>query len=123
MLVLDEPAAGLDPMGREEILGGIWSYQRKTHITVILVSHSMEDMARYSDRLIVMKKGRLAAAGSAREIFSQPELLRDAGLNVPAITSLMHTLRARGLDVPTDVLTVEDAKRVLLPLLKRKEVR
>ena len=90
---------------------------------MILVSHSMEDMARYSDRLIVMKKGRLAAAGSAREIFSQPELLRDAGLNVPAITSLMHTLRARGLDVPTDVLTVEDAKRVLLPLLKRKEAR
>ena len=123
VLVLDEPAAGLDPMGREEILGGIWSYQRKTHITVILVSHSMEDMARYSDRLIVMKKGRLAAAGSAREIFSQPELLQDAGLNVPAITSLMHTLRARGLDVPTDVLTVEDAKRVLLPLLKRKEAR
>ena len=123
VLVLDEPAAGLDPMGREEILGGIWSYQRKTHITVILISHSMEDMARYSDRLIVMKKGRLAAAGSAREIFSQPELLRDAGLNVPAITSLMHTLRARGLNVPTDVLTVEDAKRVLMPLLKRKEAR
>ncbi len=110
VLILDEPAAGLDPKGREEILGGIREYQRKRGNTVIIVSHSMEDMARYSDEIVVMNKSKIFMQGSTAEIFARAEELRDVGLNVPQITELCNKLRARGLDIPYGIYTVADAK-------------
>ena len=110
VLILDEPAAGLDPVGREEILGGIRSYQRKRKNTVIIVSHSMEDMARYSDRLVVMNGGEVYMQGSISEVFAQAQRLESVGLDVPQITSFMIALRNKGIDVRTDVFTVEAAR-------------
>ncbi|MBQ8510731.1 MAG: energy-coupling factor transporter ATPase [Clostridia bacterium] len=118
VLVLDEPAAGLDPQGREEILGGIRSYQRQRGTTVIIVSHSMEDMARYSDEIIVMSHAKLYMQGTTAEVFDRAEELTNVGLSVPQITELMNTLRERGLPVPHGIYTVEDARRELLRLLK-----
>ncbi len=114
VLILDEPAAGLDPVGREEILGGIYSYQRKRKNAVVIVSHSMEDMARYSDRLIVMNDGRVFMQGSCREVFSQCDKLTSVGLDVPQITKFMRALKARGIDVRTDIFTVDEAKAEIL---------
>ncbi len=114
VLILDEPAAGLDPVGREEILGGIRSYQRKRKNTVIIVSHSMEDMARYSDRLVVMDHGRVAMEGTCAEIFSRTERLVEVGLDVPQITRFMQALKKQGVDVRTDVFTVEQAREEIL---------
>ena len=110
VLVLDEPAAGLDPVGREEILGGIYSYQRKRKNSVIIVSHSMEDMARYSDSLIVMNEGEIFMSGNAHDIFAQAEKLESVGLDVPQITAFMISLKKRGIDVRTDIFTVDDAR-------------
>lgn len=113
VLVLDEPAAGLDPMGREEILGGVWSYQRRRHSTVVIVSHSMEDMARFCDRLIVMKGGRIHMTGECGEVFAQTDKLTGIGLDIPQITRLMLALKARGADIDTDVFTIDRAKAVI----------
>jgi len=114
VLILDEPAAGLDPIGREEILGGIRSYQRKRGNTVIIVSHSMEDMARYSDRLVVMDHGRIAMEGDCAAIFSQADKLTAVGLDVPQITRFMLALKRQGVDVRTDIFTVEQARAEIL---------
>jgi len=114
VLILDEPAAGLDPVGREEILGGIRSYQRKRGNTVIIVSHSMEDMARYSDRLVVMDHGKVAMEGDCATIFSQAEKLTSVGLDVPQITRFMLALKQQGVDVRTDIFTVEQAREEIL---------
>ncbi len=114
VLVLDEPAAGLDPVGREEILGGIYSYQRKRKNSVVIVSHSMEDMARYSDRLIVMNGGEVYMQGSCREVFSNSEKLMSVGLDIPQITKLMLALKRKGIDVRTDIFTVDEAKLEIL---------
>lgn len=114
VLILDEPAAGLDPVGREEILGGIHSYQREKKNTVIIVSHSMEDMARYSDRLVVMDHGKIAMEGTCSEIFSQTEKLIEVGLDVPQITRFMQALKRQGIDVRTDIFTVEQAREEIL---------
>ncbi len=114
VLILDEPAAGLDPVGREEILGGIRSYQRERKNTVIIVSHSMEDMARYSDRLVVMDHGKVAMEGTCADIFSQTEKLVEVGLDVPQITRFMQALKRQGVDVRTDVFTVEQAREEIL---------
>ncbi len=119
VLVLDEPAAGLDPVGREEILGGIASYQRNRGITVIIVSHSMEDMARYADRLVVMNQGRIFMQGSCSEVFADPEKLTDIGLGIPQITRFMLALKKRGIDVRTDIFTVEQAKNEILRISGR----
>jgi len=116
VLVLDEPAAGLDPMGREDILGGIRSYQRQRGNTVVIVSHSMEDMANYSDEIIVMKDAGIFMKGTTAEIFDHAEKLCEVGLAPPQITELMNTLRLRGLDVPHGIYTVEAAKNALLKL-------
>jgi ABC-type cobalt transport system, ATPase component len=113
VLVLDEPAAGLDPMGREEILGGVWSYQRRKHSTVVIVSHSMEDMARFCDRLIVMKNGRIHMTGECGEVFAQTEKLTGIGLDIPQITRLMLALKERGADIDTDIFTIDRAKDVI----------
>ncbi len=114
VLILDEPAAGLDPVGREEILGGIYSYQRKRKNAVIIVSHSMEDMARYSDRLIVMNGGEVFMQGKCREIFSRADELISVGLDVPQITKFMIALKNRGIPVRTDIFTVDEARAEIL---------
>ena len=97
VLVLDEPAAGLDPRGREEILGGIRSYQRMRGSSVVIVSHSMEDMARYSDEIIVMDHAKVKMQGTTAEIFARTDELTSVGLSVPQITELMNRVRERGI--------------------------
>ena len=116
VLILDEPAAGLDPVGREDILGGIRSYQREKKNTVIIVSHSMEDMARYADTLVVMAEGRVIKKGSCSEIFASPEELDRIGLDVPQITRFMLALKKKGVRVSGDVFTVDGAREELLRL-------
>lgn len=118
VLILDEPAAGLDPLGREEIFDHLREYRRKTQSTMLIVSHSMEDMAKYADRVIVMRKGELLLEGSCHDVFCETGLLRENGLNIPQITLLLQRLHSCGLDVRTDIFTVEDAKNMLLPLLR-----
>ena len=118
VLILDEPAAGLDPMGREEILGGVWSYQRSRKSTVIIVSHSMEDMARYSDKIIVMNQAEVIMHGTCNEIFKRTDELISVGLDIPQITQLMLELKARGANIETDIFTVEAAKDEILAKIK-----
>jgi energy-coupling factor transport system ATP-binding protein len=118
ILILDEPTAGLDPRGRDEILNEIKELHTRLKITIILVSHSMEDMARLVDKLIVMHKGQIALQGDPREVFSQPQILKQIGLGIPQITELMHELRSRGMNVRTDLLTVEESKQEILKLLR-----
>ncbi|MBE6563791.1 MAG: energy-coupling factor transporter ATPase [Ruminococcaceae bacterium] len=113
VLILDEPAAGLDPMGREEILGRIWSYQRQKKSTVIIVSHSMEDMAVYCDDLVVMNCGQVHRCGSCEEVFSDARALEKVGLSIPQITKFMIALREKGLDVNPKIFTVEQAREEL----------
>ena len=119
VLVLDEPTAGLDPMGREFLLSKIREYHRKNGNTVILVSHSMEDIAKISDRVIVMNKGRLEMYDTTENVFSQGERLKQTGLKIPEITYIMNMLSDRGYGVKKGILTVEEAVRELLPLLKK----
>ncbi len=116
-LVLDEPAAGLDPRGRDEILGRIREYQQETNSTVIMISHSMEDMALYCDRLVVMHESKPIMAGTCEEVFSRAEELEKAGLSVPQVTKLMLELASKGYDVNTSIYTVEDAKKELIRVL------
>ena len=117
VLVLDEPAAGLDPQGRKEIFSGILRYREQTGKTVVIVSHSMEDMASYCDSVIVMNRGQVFLSGKTKEVFKEAEKLASVNLNVPQITAFMARLSAMGYDVPADVLTVEDAADVLSKLL------
>lgn len=118
VLILDEPTAGLDPASRAEILQNIRDYQRTQKAAVIMVGHSMEEMASNVDRLIVMDHGAIACAGTPAEVFSRAEELVEMGLDVPAMTQVILELRRLGVDVPASVFTVEQAKDVLLPLLK-----
>jgi len=116
ILILDEPTAGLDPSGRDEILERIRQMHEKMHLTVILVSHSMEDVSRLADRLVVMNNAKIAYCGSPREIFIHSEKLEGIGLAAPQASMLMHRLREEGMDVPLDVFTVEDAVEVIRAL-------
>ena len=111
VLVLDEPAAGLDPLGRNSIFGGIKKYADSTGASVVIVSHSMEDMARYCDDVIVMSGSRVAMCGDRNEIFSRAEELEAIGLDVPEITKLMMMLKERGFDGRGGIYTVEDGER------------
>ena len=120
VLVLDEPAAGLDPQGRDGIFEGIVRYGRETGATVIIVSHSMEDMARFCDELIVMARARIAMRGNCAEIFSRANELERIGLSVPEITRLMSELKGRGIDVSESIYTVEDAAKALASVMKEK---
>ncbi len=120
ILILDEPAAGLDPMGREEILGGIRSYQRECGNTVVIVSHSMEDMARYADRIAVMNKAKLYRSGSCDEIFGDADSLVSVGLDVPQITRLMLRLKELGVPVRDGIFTVSDARDELNRLYRQR---
>ena len=116
VLVLDEPAAGLDPLGRTYIFNGIRAYQRKTGSTVLIVSHSMEDMARYSDDVIVLSGARILRKGSREEVFAHVDELAETGLNVPQITQLMSILRERGIDAPKNIYTVDEATEAIKKL-------
>jgi energy-coupling factor transport system ATP-binding protein len=120
VLILDEPTAGLDPRGRDEILGEIVYLRKKQNITVILVSHSMEDIAKLVDKIVVMHKGSIKKSGTPKEIFRDYEGLIEMGLGIPQITELMQSLRERGRDVSGDILTVEDARGEIMSYLRRK---
>jgi len=119
VLVLDEPTAGLDPAGRDEILSQIKKIHNEGNMTVILVSHSMEDVARLVDRLIVMNDGKIFCDGTVSEVFSHGAELRKIGLNVPQINTLIEELINRGIDIRPDIYTVEEAKEELLAYFKR----
>ena len=119
VLILDEPTAGLDPKGRDEILAAIRKLHEERGITVILVSHSMEDVAKLVDRIIVIHRGQVAMTGTPREIFAQPLELEQMGLAAPQVSYVFAQLKAKGYDVPTDVYTVEEAKEALLRLVKQ----
>ena len=114
ILVLDEPAAGLDPGGRREILGRIREYQRSSGTSVIIVSHSMEDMALYCDRIIVMSAGRVAMDGTCAEVFGRYNELFSVGLDVPQITYVADALRRHGIDIGADIYTVKYAATQIL---------
>lgn len=109
VLVLDEPAAGLDPVGRKNIMEGLRAYRDKTGSSVVIVSHSMEDMAQYCDDIIVISDGRVIAQGKKEEVFAQSDLLRSVGLDIPQITLVMRMLADNGIDVDTGIYTVDDA--------------
>lgn len=117
VLILDEPTAGLDPKGRDEILEAIKNFHKELKITVILVSHSMEDIAKLVDKIIVMNKGKLALMGTPKEIFSQVEKLESMGLAVPQITYAIYELNKRGYNLPKDIYTIEKATEVLYEFL------
>lgn len=114
VLVLDEPTAGLDPAGRDEILGEIKKYHETRGNTILLVSHSMDDIARYATKVMVINEGALYTYDDARKVFAMADKLAEMGLAIPAVTDVMLRLKARGFDVDTGVYTVEDAAAALL---------
>ena len=118
VLVLDEPAAGLDPQGRDVILDGVFKYREKTGATIIIVSHSMEDMARLCDDIIVLSHGEVVLHGSRDEVFSESQMLEKIGLAVPQITLLMHELSARGINVNNGIYTESAAVEEIARLMK-----
>lgn len=119
VLILDEPTAGLDPAGRDEIFDLLKKMQEELKMTIVLVSHSMEDVANYVKRIIVMDKGHIMLDGNPREVFKYYKELERIGLAAPQVTYLMHELKARNLDVDVDVTTVEEAKKSILKALGR----
>lgn len=114
VLILDEPTAGLDPRGRDEILDQIAHLHEQTGMSVILVSHSMEDIAKYVDRIIVMNRGERMLDGSPKEVFAHYKELEQVGLAAPQVTYIMHDLKESGLDVRTDVTTIEEAAEEIM---------
>lgn len=109
VLILDEPTAGLDPKGRDEILHQIKQLQTETGMTILLVSHSMEDVAEYVDRIVVMNQGRVMYDDVPKKVFSNYKELEEIGLAAPQVTYILHELRSRGFDVDTDATTIEEA--------------
>ena len=118
VLILDEPTAGLDPRGRDRILGMVQELHAKGGTTVIMVSHSMDDVARLATRLVVMSKGELVATGTPREIFRQVDMMESIGLGVPEAARLCALLRQRGVNLPDDLYTPEELRDSLLALWK-----
>lgn len=118
VLVLDEPTAGLDPHGRDEILSEVCDLFKKGNITVILVSHNMEDIARIVTRILVMDKGKIVMDDIPREIFKRRQELEDIGLGIPQITKFMQEFKKKGHDIKTDILTVEEASEELIRYLR-----
>jgi energy-coupling factor transport system ATP-binding protein len=121
ILVLDEPTAGLDPRGRDEILGQIQMLHESLGITVILVSHSMEDIAKLVDRIIVMHRGRVALDGDPNSVFEHVEKLEKMGLAAPQIMYIMKALQKKGLNVSTNILTVKEGAKEIASLLKKQK--
>ena len=121
VLILDEPTAGLDPKGRDEILDQVAWLHKNSHMTIILVSHSMEDVARYAQRLIVMNKGKVMFDAAPVEVFRHYKELETMGLAAPQVTYIAHALKERGFDINTDVTTVEEAKQEILRLWRQQK--
>ncbi len=121
VLILDEPTAGLDPKGRDEILREIKNLHNEYKMTIILVSHSMEDMANVADRLIVMSKGKNVLMGRPKEVFKEIDTLEKIGLAVPQITYLIRELRSKGFNISNDIITIEEAKEAILSIFKEKK--
>ncbi len=119
ILVLDEPAAGLDPKGKSEILGGLCDFQRKRDNTMIIISHSMEDIGMYSDNIITMSKGKILLEGTPKEVFSQRDTLIENGLSVPEVTEIAAQLKKLGYDINDGCFTVEDASKEILKLFNK----
>ena len=119
-LILDEPTAGLDPRGREEFLELI-AQLHKQGLTVVMVSHSMDDIARYAQRMIVLENGEIRLSGTPREVFSQPDVLEEIGLGVPSLTRLLLTLKEKGWDVRTDLYHPMEVKQEIMRALAKHE--
>ena len=118
VLILDEPTAGLDPRGRDKILAMLEELHVRENVTILMVSHSMDDMARLATRLIVMSEGKIVAEGTPREIFARQEMMVSIGLDVPDAARLCALLRAKGYDIPADLFRPEELKEQLLRLWK-----
>ena len=118
VLVLDEPTAGLDPAGRENLMANIRDYHRNKHTTVVLVSHSMDEIARNVDRIVVLKSAHVLMSGTPREVFARGDEMLSAGLDVPEVTRVAMALRRRGLPIDPAVYTVEELERALLAARK-----
>jgi energy-coupling factor transport system ATP-binding protein len=118
ILVLDEPTAGLDPKGRDEILDQVAKLKEETGITVILVSHSMEDVAKYVERIIVMNKGSVIYDDVPKEVFKHYRELEEVGLAAPQVTYIMQALKEKGFPVATDATTIEEAKQEILRVIR-----
>lgn len=120
VLILDEPTAGLDPKGRNEILGQIKKLQTETGMTIILVSHSMEDVAEYVDRIIVMNQGSVMFDDEPKKVFAHYKELESVGLAAPQVTYIMHALKEKGLNVETDATTIEEAAADIVTALRQE---
>ena len=118
VLILDEPTAGLDPRGRDKILTMLEELHGREHVTILMVSHSMDDMARLATRLVVMSEGKIVAEGTPRDIFSREDMMTSIGLDVPDAARLCACLRAKGYDLPADLFRPEELKEQLLRLWK-----
>jgi energy-coupling factor transport system ATP-binding protein len=118
VLILDEPTAGLDPKGRDRVLSMLEDLHAREHVTTLMVSHSMDDIARLATRLIVMSEGKIAAQGTPREIFAQEDMMTSIGLDVPDVTRLCRVLREKGYDLPADLYQPDELKEYLLRLWK-----
>ena len=118
ILILDEPTAGLDPRGRDKILTMLEELHARENVTILMVSHSMDDMARLAERLLVMSEGKIVADGPPREVFAREELMTSIGLDVPDAARLCTRLRAAGYDLPADLFRPEELKEHLLRLWK-----
>ena len=118
VLILDEPTAGLDPKGRDDILGQIRQLHDKYGMTIVLVSHSMEDVAKLAEKVIVMNKGKVVLTGTPKEVFKEVDILEKIGLGVPQVTYLMKELIKKGFDVSDEVYTIEQAKEEILKFFK-----
>lgn len=123
VLILDEPTAGLDPKGRDDILEQIKILHEKYKMTIVLVSHSMEDVGKLAERIVVMNQGKIALLGKPEEIFKEVETLESIGLAVPQVTYLMRALREKGFDVSEEVFTVEQGSKELLRILSKNNLR
>ena len=123
VLVLDEPAAGLDPEGRDTILSQIRDYHEKTGITVLLVSHSMEDIAKYANRVLVMSHAKLAMYDTVEKVFGHAQELLELGLSVPQVTQIFLKLRQMGMDIPTDVYTMPYAVKTIQKALAARQAK
>ncbi|MEF2686073.1 MAG: energy-coupling factor transporter ATPase [Lachnospiraceae bacterium] len=121
VLILDEPTAGLDPKGRDEILDQVALLQKKRKITVILVSHSMEDVARYVDRIIVVNDGKILFDDTPKQVFQHYKELESVGLAAPQVTYVVKALKEKGWDIDTTATTVEEAKEAILLAIKKRE--
>lgn len=119
-LILDEPTAGLDPKGRNELFGQLQKMHEELGLTIVLISHSMEDVARYAEKLIVLYKGKVAYQGTPREVFAHGMKLEEIGLAMPQIRYVMAALKEKGMPIDTDVLTVEEAASQLIKYLNEK---